>query len=122
MNKSDIVKKISRLKIEKNEIINKINENYHYLFADYLNNELKMIDYKDNFYAIDNGKYGYFNLPWTMCENIKKWFHYNNIELYEYNFKGVIIEINTCGYSSGRILFENEVIKLNFIKTYTVKY
>lgn len=107
---------------EREKITDKINVIYHKMFADYLNNELKLYNYKDKMMQIDAGKKCYFNLPYSFCEDVLNWLKQNNIEIKSFEFNGVFIEFFDVNYYSGRIRFSDKSTELEFLKDWKINF
>ena len=117
------IDKLNKLKMDRNEIKEKISELEHKLFAEYLNEEInKLISQnKKIMYPYDKGEIHYFILAWYLSNEVFNWIFKNNIETRKYNYNGVMVDIIDDQYFV-RISFENKAKEIEFIKDWKIKY
>lgn len=119
------IDKLNKLKMDRNEINEKILELEHKLFAEYLNEKINKLIFqnKNLMYSYDNGKFHYFVLAWYLSNEVFNWIFKNNVETREYNYNGVMVDIiDDYRGTFVRIRFENKAKEIEFIKDWKIKY
>lgn len=119
-----MINQLNKLKMERNEIKEKISEVEHKLFAEYFNEEISNLIFqnKNLMHPYDNGKTHYFDLVWYLSNEVFRWIWKNNIETRSYNYNGVVIDIVDDHRSVVRIIFENKAKEIEFTKDWKIKY
>ena len=92
------------------DIQNKMNDIFYLMFAEYLNNEFKLSEKKDQLLFVKPFKnnLGYYNFPWELANQIHQWIYDNKIELKHFDFNGVVVDILDNHYASVTINFNNQ--------------
>lgn len=92
------------------------------LFAEYMNNEFKLSEHKDELRLVSNITRYKYSFPFELAIKIHQWLYDNKFELKEFNYNGVIFEINDLFHrASVQIIFENKDVFDKFQKTWKIK-
>lgn len=92
----------------------------HILFAEYLNEELKLSEHKDELNLVNN-KTDEYTFPFALATKIHQWIYDNKFELTCFNYNGVVFEINDFFHCATVIIrFENKDIFDEFQKTWKI--
>ena len=101
------------------------NEIIQFLFAEYLNNEMKLKEHKTELYYAKN-KLGntHIQFPYELATKIHQWIYDHKIKMNEYNcnnefnFNGVYVKVFDNHYASVEIRFENKEIENKFMNDF----